>query len=50
MNKIVDLKSTSKLTSSLNSNESKDIFQTVEDSDFLTTKQLIKTNENLINA
>lgn len=27
-----------------------DIFQTVEESDFLTTKQLIKSNENLINS
>ncbi len=27
-----------------------DIFQTVEDSDFLATKQLIKTNENIVNS
>ncbi|CAF1205137.1 unnamed protein product [Rotaria sordida] len=63
INKIVDLKITSsgntlKLsapsTFGSNSNNKlsteKDIFQTVEDSDLFTTKQLLQANENLVNS
>jgi hypothetical protein len=53
LNKIVDLKNPSngnifKLvkTPSTESN----IFQTIEDADFLATKQLIRTNENILNS
>ncbi|CAF0765306.1 unnamed protein product [Rotaria sordida] len=62
LNKIVDTKNTLNGNTLLatavnafnNSNNKiqieKDIFQTVEDSDFLLTKQFIQTNENIINS
>ncbi|CAF1275538.1 unnamed protein product [Adineta steineri] len=57
-NKVVDVKNISngnnlKITSANNSNNkisTENIFQTVEESDFLGTKHLIQTNENIINS
>ncbi|CAF0904226.1 unnamed protein product [Adineta ricciae] len=58
INKLVDLKNVSnvhslKITSAHNSSNkiaAENIFQTVEDSDFLGTKHLIHANENLVNS